>query len=156
MKNPGIGFSGEMARSANMTMPDENGKYDLQKLYLKGDKDEGFHVLEEAIKKHFLLPKPVIFANEPHLKRTILAVACGTFHIMVVASDPNDSRGKLYTSGLNKDGQLGLGDSGEGTERHALTLVRLISNIKCSLRYFFSHLSLPFSFLSIYNAKNLG
>lgn len=125
----GFGNKGELARSAGMTTPGPNGQYELGKLYCyksvgEGEAQELVPDLE-IVDNHFLKPKPVLWATNPQVKRTAIAVAVGTFHILVSARDPGQYQAKLYTSGLNNYGQLGHGDSGDNTERHALTLVRL-------------------------------
>jgi alpha-tubulin suppressor-like RCC1 family protein len=59
--------------------------------------------------------------------KTIKAIAVGVRHSFAFAND-----GKVYATGFNYHGQLGLGDSGEGTERDTFTEVTSLSgkNIK--------------------------
>jgi alpha-tubulin suppressor-like RCC1 family protein len=40
--------------------------------------------------------------------KKVIAVALGQFHLLVIASDIGEEQGKLYVSGCNQDGQLGL------------------------------------------------
>jgi hypothetical protein len=114
-----------------MTQPGTDGKYDLGKgfYYKKRKNDEGQWELTnepdtDIVRKHFLTPKPVLWQDPPHLQRTVISVGIGSAHLVVVARDHGQWHGHVYTSGDNTDGQLGLGDDGRGTNRHALTLVR--------------------------------
>jgi alpha-tubulin suppressor-like RCC1 family protein len=66
-----------------------------------------------------------MFAHQPAITPKVIAVSCGTFHILVVARDLESSHGNLYTSGFNSHGQLGHGDT---VNRDVLTLVRYNSN----------------------------
>jgi hypothetical protein len=109
----------------------ENGPYDVGRdfVYLKKANEHG--VLEltrdadiNKLKEHFLKPKHVMWASNPHIKRVVTTVGLGSYHMAVAARDPGDIQAKLYTSGLNSFGQLGHGDAGKDTHRHALTLVR--------------------------------
>ena len=54
----------------------------------------------------------------------VITVSLGDSHSAAVTSD-----GSLYTWGNNKHGQLGLGDSGNGTERNKPTKVTTLSNV---------------------------
>ena len=54
----------------------------------------------------------------------VTAVSFGTYHSAAITED-----GSLYTWGWNEYGQLGLGDSGEGTDRSTPTKVPGISNV---------------------------
>jgi hypothetical protein len=131
----GFGNNGELARSAGMTKPDEYGQYDLGRPFFYRnvqitDDETGTTFTDskpnlDLVKEHFLKPQPVQWATSctnPALKRTVIAVGLGFFHILVAARDPGQFEAKLYTSGLNNFGQLGHGD--DNISRHALTLVR--------------------------------
>ncbi|KAL7555318.1 hypothetical protein ACHAWF_018980 [Thalassiosira exigua] len=59
------------------------------------------------VKEHFLTPKPPMW-DQPLLKRNVQSLSCGAFHLLVITKE-NGGR-SVYSSGLNKDGQLGLGD----------------------------------------------
>lgn len=114
-----------------MTKPDDNGKYDVGKMfaYEKECNAEGVWEITDKpkldiIKEHFLKPKPVLWQSNPTLKRTVISVGIGSVHLVVVARDPGTLMGKVYTSGLNSFGQLGQGDDSKDTSSHALTLVR--------------------------------
>lgn len=130
----GFGNSGELARSATMTTAGDNGEYDIGKTFLckevtKFDKGKSYVDTvpdPEVANSHFLKPQHVTWASNPKLKRTVIAVGVGFFHILVAARDPGDFQSKLYTSGLNNHGQLGHGDADTNgrLNRHALTLVR--------------------------------
>ena len=66
-----------------------------------------------------LVPKAVLWDDIPpslDYKRNVLNVACGGFHLLVIANDVQSGNGKeggnaIYSSGLNNYGQLGLGDT---------------------------------------------
>jgi alpha-tubulin suppressor-like RCC1 family protein len=124
----GMGLFGQMARSATMTQPDNDGKYAIKKMFLNdvtdSEGDTRSVPAEAVVKESFLKPKPVIFASQPNLQRRVIEVACGMNHMLVVARNPQSvsGRGNLYSAGLNQYGQLGMGDT---DERHALTLVRV-------------------------------
>lgn len=127
----GFGNCGELARSAGMTKPDKDGEYDIgRKFFYKTVKDgEGkeFSTPDlEMAKKHFLTPKPVIFAGR-NLKKTVLYVATGGNHLLVAARNPGQDFAQLYTSGLNGNGQLGHGDL---VSRHELTQVKALEHGK--------------------------
>jgi alpha-tubulin suppressor-like RCC1 family protein len=55
----------------------------------------------------------------------VIAVATGNYHLLVVARDPGSYFGKVYSSGANNYGQLGLGDE---QERHALTHISSLAS----------------------------
>lgn len=73
------------------------------------------------IERHYLQPKPVVFAHNPPISPKVIAIACGLNHLLVVARNPQSLRGNLYSSGMNNWGQLGHGDR---VDRRTLTLVR--------------------------------
>jgi alpha-tubulin suppressor-like RCC1 family protein len=98
----GIGTRGELARPVPDQFFDKlTGHYDV-------------HLLRD----HFLKPLPVPFST----KLNVINVACGVGHLMVVARKPGAIESIVYASGLNGDGQLGLGDR---ADRKALTPVRM-------------------------------
>jgi hypothetical protein len=79
----------------------------------------------DKMREHFLTPKAVRWAGAiPYIRKKVVDVACGGFHILVAASD--SSSPALYTSGLNQYGQLGHGDL---VDRHELTRVTSIDNM---------------------------
>ena len=113
MLNLGINHDGALAR----TPKNQNGeevKLDMEDLPARVD----------VYAQHFLCPQPVMFAHQPVITPTVIAVSCGVLHMLVVARDPNSNHGKLYTSGFNGYGQLGHGDT---ENRNVLTLVRCAS-----------------------------
>ena len=116
--NPGINTNGALARTGE-------GKYVGETSFIKVETDEkGDDVptlKTDILGDHFLQPKPVMFAHSPLHSPKVIAVSCGSFHIVVVARDPLSLHGKLYTSGINIYGQLGHGDL---MAREKLTLVR--------------------------------
>lgn len=82
----GIGLQGEMARP-------------VCKLDKKTDN-------QLVIKEH-LTPHPVHWAG-PALKRTVVQVSCGGWHLLVASREGNNQL-SVYSSGLNNYGQLGHG-----------------------------------------------
>jgi alpha-tubulin suppressor-like RCC1 family protein len=57
--------------------------------------------------------------------KKIVAIAAGDYHTIAI-----DSYGKLYATGHNRFGELGLGDSGDGTHRNVFTEVSSLSGKK--------------------------
>ena len=121
----GFGNDGELARSKDMgAQPTQDGTYDVTKqFYLTGD---GTTVDLQKVLREFLTPKPPRWAGSvPFPRKVVNDVACGGNHLLVVARDiANGSHNFLYASGLNADGQLGLGDF---VSRHELTCVQALS-----------------------------
>jgi hypothetical protein len=116
----GLGNCGELARTADMGNIDRDtaGVFDMKKPHIKNN----IYDLD-FVRNQFLKPSPVRFAaGNP--KKTVLNVACGSFHLLVVAREPHQFQSTLYSSGLNQYGQLGLGD---GPARHELTPVSFLS-----------------------------
>jgi hypothetical protein len=128
----GMGCSGELARSAEMTTGvDNDGFPDLGKQFFMtmkmvvdqetGMEYEKYFFNEDVIKEHFLKPKPVLWNTSlPKLKRAVTHVSCGTSHILVCARAPEDSSSRAYSAGGGAFGKLGHGDE---LPRHELTLV---------------------------------
>jgi alpha-tubulin suppressor-like RCC1 family protein len=100
----GVGTTGELARP----VPDQFS-----------DKITG-HYDTDILREHFLKPLPVPFPMNKKL--AVISVACGVGHLMVVAREPGAIESTVYGSGLNGDGQLGLGDL---VSRKALTPVSM-------------------------------
>ena len=73
----------------------------------------------ETMKDDFLIPKPVKF-SEAIGEYVVLDVACGQNHMLVVVRLGSDQETRVYGTGLNQYGQLGLGDR---IDRNVLTLV---------------------------------
>jgi len=86
----GIGENSEMGRPAEMPK-----KHDPN--------------FEKLVIENMLTPKPVLWAG-PAVKRQILTVACGGFHMLVIARENGQSDTRVYSCGLNNYGQLGHGD----------------------------------------------
>lgn len=97
--------------------PDANGTYDFDKVFMV----EGKHQMD-FIRNHMLTPGPVIFGHQPNLPKTVVSIACGGCHMLVVARDQGSMDPITYAVGLNVDGQLGLGP--EIDQAHELTVVR--------------------------------
>jgi Regulator of chromosome condensation (RCC1) repeat len=114
----GFGNSGELARSADMINRNEKGEFDLKKPHVNKDGTFDYPFICEK----FLRPGPVRFAVGSQ-KKTVLTVACGSMHLLVVAREPNQFQSTLYSSGRNQYGQLGHGDE---IIRHELTPVRFL------------------------------
>lgn len=125
----GFGNMGELARSANMTKPTlEKGQevYDLTKSYFYyDDKDEDGKTETkpnlDIIYEQFFNPLPPIWPRDIPSRQQVISVATGAFHILVAARDPGSFRSRVFSSGLNNYGQLGLGDI--YVNRHQLTLI---------------------------------
>lgn len=117
----GFGQMGELARSAKMVTPDENGNYHLKPdIYRILDKDNKFVGYDFDVLQKFMTPLPPIF-DCPKQNKKVMNVGCGGYHLLVAAIDEGEDSVKLYASGLNQYGQLGLGDT---ENRHMLTRVR--------------------------------
>jgi alpha-tubulin suppressor-like RCC1 family protein len=61
----------------------------------------------ELIIREHLTPHPVHWAG-PALKRTVLQLSCGGWHLLVATREGNNQL-CVYSSGLNNHGQLGHG-----------------------------------------------
>jgi hypothetical protein len=107
-----------------MTDPDENGDFDVSAaLYKDATTGEIDHA---KVQELFLTPKHVEWnvRCQPKLPRRGIAVGLGHYHILVAARDGSSLESQVYASGLNGDGQLGLGDD---VTCHALTHVSMRS-----------------------------
>ncbi|CAB9523143.1 RCC1 domain-containing protein 1 [Seminavis robusta] len=122
----GMGQSGQMARSADMTsLKDEEGHPEIgEKCNMDAD---GFK--QDVLKEHYLKPKRVLWSTLPTIQRTVTHVAIGEHHILVAARSPQDSSSRLYSSGSGAWGILGHGDE---QPRHALTLVETLKDVPIS------------------------
>jgi alpha-tubulin suppressor-like RCC1 family protein len=88
-----------------------------------GDGNVRFVATPSLVREHFLTPKPPIWSFGSPQKK-VINVACGSYHLLAVAREPDDAKLRVYSSGINNYGQLGQGDFGVETERHELTMVR--------------------------------
>jgi hypothetical protein len=114
----GFGNHGELARSADMTTPSKDGKYNLRSnQYYRYTSDS----IESIVRNQFLKPSPVRWSWGSHHNKQVVSIACGQYHLLACAREAGDTQLRLYSSGLNNYGQLGLGDN---EDRHELTLVR--------------------------------
>ena len=77
----------------------------------------------DKIRHEHLVPKPVVWAD-PLIKRTVLSIGCGGYHLLVISKNLHSGLTSVHSSGLNNYGQLGLGDSGGDTDRKELNEVR--------------------------------
>ncbi|KAL3777702.1 hypothetical protein ACHAW5_010340 [Stephanodiscus triporus] len=79
----------------------------------------------DVVVRDFLTPRPPVWeaGTTMSAKRSVTAVSCGGYHLLVVARDATSAGGDrvVYTSGLNQYGQLGHGDA---DRREVLTRVR--------------------------------
>jgi alpha-tubulin suppressor-like RCC1 family protein len=88
----GVGTKGELGRP----LSHNSIKY--------GDGDDDY--LVDFIKNEMMQPTIV-----PAIQgKVAISVACGQGHLMVVVREPGHLESTVYGSGLNQDGQLGLGD----------------------------------------------
>lgn len=121
----GFGHSGELGRSADMATPNADGGYNLfphDMKYYKEGADGNEYIDERIIVDKFLSPKPPRY-NWGSPKKRVLTVACGQYHILVVAQEPSSSQTHTYSAGNNGFGQLGHGDV---QNRHELTLIKYL------------------------------
>ena len=114
--NPGFGNSGELARSSQMALPDDQGMYDLTTNYYRNKTAYGWFNWR-LIRDKYMKPAPAQY-DVPGKVRA-LNVAAGDIHMLVTGVDENGAV-RLYSSGHNNYGQLGHGDT---KQRHALTPV---------------------------------
>ena len=78
-------------------------------------RDEETGLINTKVLKDNLTPKEVQWKGE---SLPILTMSCGMYHMLLITTQR-----KLYSVGLNKDGQLGLGDT---TNRSEFEMVRFI------------------------------
>jgi len=122
-QDAGFGEMGELGRSADMANA-KNGEYNLSSLVKKIETDEDGKEyskfdLENAA-TYFLTPGRARYAGTiPFPKFRVIDIACGINHMMVIARGSN-GRTKLYGTGGNIGGELGVGDQ---KPRHELTEV---------------------------------
>jgi hypothetical protein len=122
----GFGNNGELARSEGMTHHrDENGNFDVSDaLYTYVGMDDEKIIDYDEVQRLFLTPQFVQWdvLCQPTLPRCVIAVGLGHYHMLVAARDGRSPESQVYASGLNRDGQLGLGHY---NPCHALTHVRM-------------------------------
>lgn len=129
----GTGSCGELARNAEMAQPDHSGNFAIEPKFLyafpktdeeienqtEEEKAEEKAAMDEFVHAHFMKPDLVKWTLP--VKREVIEAAAGGRHLVVVARDQGSWQTKVYASGCNFEGQLGLGDV---YNRHALTHVR--------------------------------
>jgi hypothetical protein len=87
-------------------------------------RDEEGNYDQDLVLREWLTPRPPTWADGA--PRKVQAVACGANHLLVIAIAGQDcATTSVYSCGLNNYGQLGHGDSGDNSHRHALTRVSL-------------------------------
>jgi alpha-tubulin suppressor-like RCC1 family protein len=103
-----------------MTDPDEDGNYDVSSALYMDPKTR--KIDHDKVQRLFLTPQFVHWdvLCQPTLPRRVIAVGLGHYHILVAARDGGALESQVYASGLNNDGQLGLGHK---KTCHALTHV---------------------------------
>ena len=124
-----MGHSGQLARSANQTklVDKELGTPDLgHPFFVEIDANGKKQFKLDVVKEHFLKPKPVCWNSSILGRRIVTHVACGFWHLLVVARSPEENSGRVYSAGHNSYGKLGLGDE---TMRHELCLVSVSPSI---------------------------
>mgnify|MGYP005852568865 CR=1 FL=1 len=112
-----MGVCGQLARSANMTQPDENGQYNLDKVHNTYNEDSRYDL--NAVNEHYMKPKPVLWEKGTG-KKIVTEVAFGMGHILVLARSPGQAASFAYSAGISNYGQTGHGDH---EQRHELTLI---------------------------------
>jgi regulator of chromosome condensation len=80
----------------------------------------------DVIIKDFLTPKQPVW-DVPTLKRTVVTLSCGGYHLLVVTKEGGGGNLEVYSSGLNNYGQLGHGDHGGDVNRSVLTKIQSLS-----------------------------
>jgi len=135
----GLGEKGELARP--VFGPLKKTEDEINALPEDAPSTAKYHV--DKLLSDYLTPKPATFADGL-ISRTVEKVVCGGYHMFVIARDDSDGNGamRIYSSGLNNYGQLGLGDSGVGTDRKALTKIPSLANVEISMAAAGEHHSL--------------
>ncbi|EEC47678.1 predicted protein [Phaeodactylum tricornutum CCAP 1055/1] len=130
----GFGNHGELARTATMgAKKNKEGRPDLGQGFFyttkqeDGDGNVRFVATPSLVREHFLTPKPPIWSFGSPQKK-VINVACGSYHLLAVAREPDDAKLRVYSSGINNYGQLGQGDFGVETERHELTMIKALED----------------------------
>jgi hypothetical protein len=122
----GVGTKGELGRPLpvkEFRNKATDGEYDVQ-----------------ALDKHAL--KPTICRSLQG--KQAISVTCGQGHLMVVVRELGSLESTVYGSGINNDGQLGLGDT---KDRLVLTPVRMIAIVYMSISIAYLVLLLIMCFL---------
>jgi alpha-tubulin suppressor-like RCC1 family protein len=97
-------------------------EYDIEEMNEKTKKMETVTLYRyhyDLIAEKFLKPAPPCWATPG--KRTVLDIACGELHLLVVAREEGKEETVVYSSGQNQYGQLGHGDT---QQRHELTPIK--------------------------------
>eukprot|EP00557_Chaetoceros_sp_GSL56_P014857 CAMPEP_0176485392 /NCGR_PEP_ID=MMETSP0200_2-20121128/5013_1 /TAXON_ID=947934 /ORGANISM="Chaetoceros sp., Strain GSL56" /LENGTH=677 /DNA_ID=CAMNT_0017882029 /DNA_START=74 /DNA_END=2107 /DNA_ORIENTATION=- len=102
----GLGECGELAR--DVFTPIKKSDEEINRIP-KNEIDENsylkFHV--DKVRDEYIQPGPALFADG-FQDRIVEQVACGGYHILVIARETEDGPSELYSAGLNQYGQLGL------------------------------------------------
>mmetsp|Transcript_7349 Transcript_7349/g.21691 ORF Transcript_7349/g.21691 Transcript_7349/m.21691 type:complete len:629 (-) Transcript_7349:136-2022(-) len=110
----GTDESGELGRPVGKIVDKATGNYDI-----------------EAVLNQHMRPLSPQFEN-PSVKKTVERLACGGWHLLVVARGDDASGLSVYSTGLNNYGQLGQGDSGPDTSRSILTKIKDLDGLNIS------------------------
>lgn len=108
----GLGQCGELARPVYEKIKDE--KYEWK----EGDDSYSCYNFDKVV-NDYLVPQPVTWMEGLNSKKTVDSVACGAYHLLVIANDKGDCA--VYASGLNQYGQLGLNDTNDRKELTRIT-----------------------------------
>ena len=122
VQTSGIGTVPHGVDTGNFARPVDdikNYQFDPDAEENKGNNDPYAAYFVEIVRDSHLVPKPVLWDDIPpslDYKRNVLNVACGGFHLLVIANDVQSGNGEeggntIYSCGLNNYGQLGLGDT---------------------------------------------
>jgi hypothetical protein len=120
-----MGINGNLGRSKTMRSPDPiTGKFDVSPSFYIKDAQQ---INVDTIRNKYLTPAPVVWpVGTP--KKSVMHVACGAMHMLVVARTTGQFASMVYACGMNANGQLGIRNdvlTKEVEEVHELTPVRL-------------------------------
>lgn len=93
----------------------------------EGDDSYACYKVDKII-NDYLVPQPVVWDEGLTVEKTVTNMACGAYHLLVIARNNNHHNvgiNSVYASGLNQYGQLGLGDT---RDRKVLTRVKKLNN----------------------------
>ena len=117
----GIGETGELSRTVSLPIKNPDFEYPEDK---KIDVPPYAPYFVDKVRDEHMLPKEVEWADgDKAHNRIVVGVACGSFHLLVIAKDGEDGDLAVYASGLNNYGQLGLGTEGEDKDTDKLTRI---------------------------------
>lgn len=110
----GLGESGEIARP--VFRPIKKSDEEVQKIPKEELSENGYlKFYVDKVRDEYMKPGPALFADG-NQDRIVEAVACGGYHILVLARDSEDSPCELYSAGLNNYHQLGPHDGDSNSD----------------------------------------